>query len=86
MPNGTPLSILPCLISLARLGQRRFRGEVAPRAHHRLAFGDPPEAAADNSLGRQLAVLDEANQAGGGKTMWLDFRHKGTPPGSGPGI
>jgi hypothetical protein len=52
---------------------------VAPGAHHRLAFGDPFEAAPDDSLGRQLAPFYEANQAGGGKTMWFDFRHEGTP-------
>jgi hypothetical protein len=54
---------------------------VAPRAHHRLAFGDPLEATPDDSFGRQLATLDEANQAGGGKTMWFDFRHESTPGG-----
>src|SRR5207237_1219592 len=40
-------SVLRCFVGPARLGQRRIRGEVAPRAHHRLAVGNPLEAAPD---------------------------------------
>ena len=72
-------SVLPCFVGPARLGQRRIRGEVAPRAHHRLAVGNPLEAAPDDSLAGQRATFDQANQAGGGKTMRFDFRHEGTP-------
>src|SRR5262249_53927706 len=50
--------VLPRPVGLARLDQRRLAGEVAPRAHHRLAFGNALETAADDSLGRQLAALE----------------------------
>jgi len=77
--HASEQSVLTCLIELVRPGQSRLLCEVAPCAHHRLAFGNPLEAAADDGLGRQLAAFEEANQAGGGKTMWFDFRHERTP-------
>ena len=63
-PNGTPFSkvFLPGFVALPRLGQRRFSRKMAPCAHHRLALGNPREAALDHRLRSQLAVLNQPNQ------------------------
>ena len=86
MPNGTPPSsaFLPALSNARARGQRRLAGEMGPGAHHRLALGDPLEAARDDRLGGQLAALDQPHDLGRGKAMRFDIRHGGIPRGIPP--
>src|SRR5262249_26304098 len=72
-------ALRPGVVDVARPAQRHVSRKIGPGAHHRLALGNPLEAALDDGFCGQLATFDQSNQGRGRKAIWVDIRHCASP-------